>query len=329
MIVIKVEAEMTILEEKMHLIKKTLISLSFIMIACFANADGIDCKNFGKLSFFESASSGNIAGCLKTASEQQLLNKFTNGNNVPMNAVAAEVDMVTLSRILSYYTDDELSEIFKHRNFDDLSIVHLGGIASNGSRLLIELGSWNAADFDVLKDKKDGSLIASDRGISALHYALSEKPIFENIMALLAMGVNPSIQDKNGNIALNYAISNDLDYDILAMLLTFTDEIVKNDKGYNALHFAVQKISSNTSLDLIFAMLDEKYHDDVTENDETVLHLAAASARTHELFDVALQYSSGFLCEVDAKGAKAIDYARQNQNIAKSKQILELQNQCD
>jgi ankyrin repeat protein len=329
LIVIKIDSEITVHEGKMHLVKKTFITLSFILIACFANADGIDCKNFGKLSFFESASSGDIEGCLQTASKQQLLGNFTNGNNAPMNAVAAEVNMVTLSKILSYYTEDELSEIFKHRNFDELSIVNLASIASNGSRLLIELGSWSASDFNVLKDKKDGSFIASDRGISALHYALSEKPIFENIMALLAMGANPFIQDKKGNIALNYAISNNLDYDTLAMLLTFTDEIVENDKGYNALHFAVQKISNDISLSLIFAMLEEKYHDDVTENDETVLHLAAASARTPELFDVALQYSSGFLCEVDAKGAKAIDYARRNPKIAKSKQILALQNECD
>ena len=81
-------------------------------------------------------------------------------------------------------------------------------------------------------------------------------------------------------------------------------------------------------LNLVLASIDDDYYDDLTDADETILHLAAASSETPDLFNVVLKYSSDFACQEDAKGAKAIDYARQNENIAKSQQVLELLNRC-
>ena len=304
---------------------------TFIVFAFAGNAgfaEELSCKNYGEIEFFKKATPEIVDNCIETIDENAHFNIFDNGNNVPMNAVQANVDSRTLAKVLSVYNEEALPEILNHRNFEELSIAHLASVVDNGAALLIELVGWNV-DINILKDKKEGSLIKSDRGITALHYALSTRPVFNNILALLAMGVSTDTKDKTGNIAFNYAISNQLDYDILNLILVYTEDLEKNDKGYNALHFAVQKIVDVEKLNLVFAMTNIKDHKELTENEESVLHLAAAAATSPDLFEVVYLYSSDFLCEVDKKGAKAIDYARKNPNISQSKIVLELQNQCN
>lgn len=286
------------------------------------------CADFGSINFFKEKSSNTVSACLDLISKTQFLKVFSNGNNVAMNAVSAGVTPQNLSKILFNYTEEELINILQHRNFDDLSIVHLAATSDQGDKMLLELATWGA-NVDNLKNKQEGWFLSNDRGVNALHYAITKRAPFNNIFALLALGIDPRTKDRNGNIALNYAISENLDYDTTSLILFYTEEIEENDKGYNALHFAAQKTQDKDVLDVIYALVDEKYYDDKTENGETILHLAAAAATDPELFEITMLYSEDFLCEEDNKGAKAIDYAKRNSDIAKSTPVLKLQNSCD
>ena len=304
-----------------------LIILLCLTLASSGNAEEIDCEKFGTIEFFKENNLSNIQHCISSIPKDELTKIYPNGNNLPMNAVVANVSALTLSSLLFKYDEDALSNIHQHKNFDELSIIHLAGVAKNGPSLLITLKNYGN-DFTVLKDKKEGYISSYDRGVSALHYAISENAPFENILALLAVGVDPHVFDKNGNQAINYAVSKQTNFDTLNLLLSYTKSFYKNDKGFNALHFAVQKMKIVDNLNLVLASIDNDYYDVLTDADETILHLAAASSETPELFNVVLKYSSDFACQEDAKGAKAIDYARQNENIAKSQQVLELLNRC-
>lgn len=302
--------------------------LAFAFCGTSIIAEEINCANYGEVDFFSQATPTILDYCLENVDEGVHFKIFPNGNNVAMNAVQSNTDSRMLAKILSVYSEEDLNKILTHRNFDDLSITHLASVVDNGAALLIELAGWGI-DVNILKDKKEGSLIKSDRGITALHYALSTRPVFNNLLALLALGVSTKMEDKNGNIAFNYAIANQLDYDALNLVSLYTEDLPINDKGYNALHFAVQKIIDTDKLNLIFAMTKTKDHKTLTKDKESVLHLAAASAVSPELFAIVYSYSSDFLCEVDKRGARAIDYARKNPNISKSEIVLELQNECN
>lgn len=291
-------------------------------------AQEIDCTDFGSINFFEKNTIEQFEVCAETVSEDAFFKIFEDGNTISMNAVISGVDAKGLGDILSWYAEEEITKIFQHRNFDDLSIMHLMGVAKLGPRLLVEAVFWGA-DIDILKDKQEGSYFTNDRGVSALHYAIEHGAPFENIFALLAVGIDAGIQDKNGNIALNYAVSSNVDFDTLNVLQMYTDYPVSNDKGYNALHLAAVKIKEPSNLEALYLTTEEKYFDDTTEAGETILHLAAASADSPDLFQVTLDFSTEFLCEEDNKGARAIDYAKRNVKIAKSQSVLTLQNQCN
>jgi ankyrin repeat protein len=288
----------------------------------------LNCVGFGSINFLKVENEEKIKKCLVQVSDEEFFKIHSNGNNLPMNAVVAGVEAKLLSSILSNYQSEDLEAALKHRNFEDLSIAHLGAVSENGARLLIELSSWGT-DLNMLKDKQDGTLLSADRGWSALHYAIDRKSSFENILALLSTGIDVNLLDKNGNSALNFVVSKEQRYDVISLILSWTDDYTQNDKGYGALHFASQKVTDADNLKLIFQMIDEGYHDDVTSNDETVLHLSAAAAKSPEVFEVILAISEDFKCDKDKKDAQAIDYARKNPNISSSKQVLDLQNSCD
>ena len=310
------------MQQSLH--KLTMICLLFF--ATIGSAEQRNCQKFGSVEFFTAIEISILNKCIANVEERNLTKIHSNGNTAIMNAVIADVSAVILAKLLSEYNEESLGELFQHRNFEELSVVHQASITQNAPSQLVTLKNFGA-DFNVLRDRKEGYIY--DRGVSALHYAISENAPSENILALLALGVDPLLQDKRGNQAINYAVSNNADFEVLNLLLTFTKKFYKNDAGYNALHFAVQKINDVEKLKLIFNSIDDGYYDVLTSADESILHLSAASATSKEVFDVVLQNSNSFACEGDSKGAKAIDYARQNQNIKGSQQVLTLQNMCN
>lgn len=312
----------------MKMLNTALGSAFAICVGTTGFAQELDCTDFGSINFFEKNTIEHFEMCAETVSEDVFLKVFEDGNTISMNAVIAGVNSKSLDDILSWYAQEEITKIFQHRNFDDISIVHLMGVAELGPRLLVATATWGA-DINILKDKREGSLLNNDRGVSALHFAIENGASFENIFALLALGIDAGIQDKNGNIALNYAVSSNVDFDTLNVLQMFTDYPVSNDKGYNALHFAAAKIKEPSNLEALYLLTDEKYFDDTTEAGETILHLAAASADSPDLFQVTLDFSAEIFCEKDSKSAQAIDYAKRNVSIAKSQAVLTLQNQCN
>ena len=133
--------------------RHTLNIFTFIIFALTGNAgfsEEISCENYGEIEFFNKATPEIVDNCIETIDENAHFNIFDNGNNVPMNAVQANVDSRTLTKVLSVYSEDALQEILNHRNFEDLSIVHLASIVGNGAPLLIELAGWNV-DLNLLK----------------------------------------------------------------------------------------------------------------------------------------------------------------------------------
>lgn len=304
--------------------KITIICLLFF--ATIGSAEQRNCQTFGSVEFFKSIEISVLKECIANVEKRNLTKIHSNGNTAIMNAVIADVNAVILAKLLSAYEAESLGELFQHQNFEELSVVHLASITQNAPGQLVTLKNFGA-DFNILRDRKKGYIY--DRGVSALHYAIGENALSENILALLALGVDPLLQDKKGNQAINYAVSDNAEFEVLNLLLTFTKKYFKNDNGYNALHFAVQKINDVEKLNLIFNSIDDGYHDELTTANENILHLSAASAISKEVFDVVLQNSKSFACDEDSKGAKAIDYARQNQNINSSPQVLALQNMCN
>ena len=140
---------------KMFLFNLSL--LAFLVINGPTIAEENSCIDYGTIAFFQKNDTHSLEQCLEKASQEEITKIHQNGNNAPMNAVLANVDAVALSKVLSSYSEEELEQVFQHRNFEDLSIVHLASITRNGAKLLLELRSWGA-DFNVLKDKKEGSL---------------------------------------------------------------------------------------------------------------------------------------------------------------------------
>jgi hypothetical protein len=308
--------------------QRFLCKLTLFFLVTFANtgsAEEGNCNNFGSMEFYKINNITALKECFSNASQQELTKIHPNGNTAIMNAVVANMSGVILADLLSKYEEDLLDEIYQHKNFEELSVVHLAGVAQNGPSQLTILKNFGA-DFTMLREKKEGYIYVW--GVSPLHYALSENAPFENILALLALGVDPLVQDKKGNQAINYALSKNSDFDVLNLLLTFTKKYYKNDNGYNALHFAVQNIDDVDKLNLVFNSIDDSYHDEPTNSDASILHLNAATAASPEIFSVVLKNSVLFACKEDSKGAKAISYARQNQNIAKSPPVIKLLNQC-
>ena len=167
-----------------YLVNKFIILFCVIM-ANAGNAEEIECANFGTVVFFKTNNSSNIQHCISTQSNDELGKIHPNGNNSPMNAVVENVSALILTNLLSRYDTDALQKIYQHKNFDELSIVHLAGIAENGPSLLVTLKNFGA-DFTMLKDRKDGYINRYDRGVSALHHAINENAPFGNILALLA-----------------------------------------------------------------------------------------------------------------------------------------------
>jgi hypothetical protein len=308
-----------------HFIRNLTINF-LLFFATIGSAEQMNCQNFGSIEFFTPSETSVLKECLANVEEQELTKIHSNGNTAIMNAVIADVNAVMLANLLSKYDEDSLIELFQHRNFKELSVVHMASVTQNAPSQLVTLKNFGA-DFNILRDKKEGYIY--DRGVSALHYAISENAPSENILALLALGVDPLRQDKRGNQAINHALSHNADFEVLNILLTFTKKYYKNDRGNSALHFAVQKIDDVQKLNLVFNSIDDGYYDELTSADESILHLSAGSATSKDVFDVVLKNSTSFACKEDSKGARAIDYARLNPNINSSPQVLTLQNMCN
>jgi len=299
------------------------------------------CVDFGSEVFFQKTNSNEtIIQCAENASKESLSKIFseTTGNNVPMNAVVAGVDSKVLSRILSFIPEEVLAETMKHRNSEDLSIVHLAVKSPNAAPLIFELHNWDV-NFNVLKGLKESKLFGinkgtlfgnSDKGISALHMAVTEHATLDTFQALLANGVDPSIKDHNGNTALHLEVGEkNSRYDVLQLLLRNTDDLQKNDKGFNALHIAATNISDTDNIRMVFDRINSDYHDDKGEAESTVLHYVAQYTKKPGILAIVMDYSQKFLCSVDARGAKAIDYARKNKHLFGTEQFLILQNSCN
>ena len=293
-------------------------------------ADTISCDNFGSIPFFEHNDNSVILSCIQSATDEDLKEKFLNGNNLPMNAVVAGVDAEVLNTILSHYSKEDLEGVLTHQNFDELGIIPLSITSPNASRLILTLKT-NGAELNVLKNKKEKTTfekLKKTQGISALHLAIEKKVPFEVVLSLLAHGINPNIKDKKGNVALNYAAAKGTTYDILQLLLNFTKGVPKNDDGNTALHFAVQQNSNLDHINLFFKLTDKKFHKKTNEKDMTVLHSAATFADNPAVLSAVMEYSEEFMCDEDSKGAKAIEYAKRNENLSGTEQLLKLQNWC-
>ncbi|MDA9949866.1 ankyrin repeat domain-containing protein [Paracoccaceae bacterium] len=310
-----------------HLLLKGLPLLLMIFFTQHARANANECTNFGSVVFFQNNNDASIKDCIQNASEEALTIIFPDGNTVTMNAVVAGVNSKTLSFLLSHYTESFTEELLKHRNFEDLSVSHLAVTSPNAARLILELNSWGA-DFNLLQHKKDGDFLTSDRGISALHYAIDNRATFDAILSLLASGIDTGIRDQKGNIPLNYAAVKEDRYDVLQLLLSWTEDLPQNDNGTTALHFAAQEISDSDNMELFLSLVDSKYHDDLNKNDMTILHSAATFTKNPEILGIVMAYSQEFLCEKDKKDARAIDYARNNTILNDTTSLLDLQNAC-
>ena len=72
-----------------------------------------------------------------------------------MNAVVTNMSAVILADLLSKYEEDLLDEMYQHKNFEELSVVHLAGVAQNAPSKLLVLKGFGA-DFTMLQNKKEG-----------------------------------------------------------------------------------------------------------------------------------------------------------------------------
>lgn len=300
------------------------------------------CIDFGSTVFFLKKTNSNetIIQCAENASKQSLSKIFseTTGNNVPMNAVVAGVDSKVLSRILGFIPEEVLAETIKHRNSEDFSIVHLAVKSPNAAPLIFELHNWNV-NFNVLKGMKESKFFGiskgeifgnGDKGISALHMAVEQHATLDAVQALIANGVDPSIKRHDGNTALHLEVrKNSSRYDVLQLLLRNTDEIQINDKGFNPLHLAASHMSDADNFRMLFDRTNSDYHDDKDKAEATVLHYVAQYTTKPKILAIVMDYSQKFLCSIDARGAKAIDYARKNKHLFGTEEFLILLNSCN
>ena len=298
------------------------------------------CEAFGTKFFFETENSEKILNCLaqiENTSQYLLKSDFDPvGNLIPTNAVLAGVETIVLAGLLEALTEDERETVFSHRNFQSQTILHLAVGSPNAVRLITELGHFSI-DANPCAAFKDEWFWDKDLCDTPLHTAVVNDASFEIMQALLAIGAQPDIPNRDGKFPVNISAMNDQDTAKLTLLQKASGELYfdklpysgKDGHELNAIFYLVKNSQDHRKLERLFQITDDSDHNDkMSWNKRNIAHWAAINAQTPEMFEVVMKYSKEFLCNPDGTEKTPRELAKGNPALIGEIQQLDLINAC-
>lgn len=303
-------------------------------------AQGQQCDAFGTKFFFETESSEVILKCfeeIENKSEFLLNTDFdSSGNLVPTNAVMAGVATIVLAGLLEALTEDERATVFSRRNLKSQTILHLAVGSPNAVKLIRELGHYSI-DANPCAAFKNEWFWNDDLCDTPLHAAVSIDAPFEILQALLSIGANPDIPNRDGKFPVNISAMNDQETAKLVLLQKSSsklhfDKVAYNGKDgheLNTIFYLVKYSQDHRKLERIFQITDDSDHDNIIGwNKRNIAHWAALNSQTPEIFEVVMKYSKDFICKADGTEKTPRDLAEGNPVLINTSQKGDLINAC-
>jgi ankyrin repeat protein len=323
----------------MRIIFISMILATYAVFGSMGIAQERQCEAFGTKFFFETESSERVLECLaQIENKSQRLLDTTDplGNLIPTNAVLAGADTVVLAGLLEALTKDDRKTVFSHRNHNNQTILHLAVGSPNAVQLITELGHFDI-DANLCAASKDEWFWTKDLCDTPLHTAVSDDASFEVLQALLAIGANPDVPNRDGKFPVNISAKNDQETAKITLLqkaaggLKFDKTPYNGKVGHelNAIFYLVKNSQDHRKLERLFQITNDGDHDNkMGWNKRNIAHWAAINAKTPEMFEVVMKNSQDFLCEPDSTEKTPRELTEGNPVLIGTTQKLDLINAC-